>query len=192
MCFDCRRGCMRGQTASTLQRRLHLESNLVCAVRIRLELTCTVSPIQCSTLVRQVSALSLALCVMKIAGTFCQCGLCRLEHLVFCATAALRATAAREPFSVLMITPSRHLLTLMYASTAPEGLEEAVGFQPFLTNKFGGHYMATEVDPFLDAVRECVAQEASAEVQSQRAEILRACILELRSRNRWKRSGEDK
>jgi hypothetical protein len=62
---------------------------------------------QCSALVRQVSALSLALCVMKIAGTgFCLYGLCRLEHLVFCATATLRATAAREPFSVLMITPA--------------------------------------------------------------------------------------
>jgi protoporphyrinogen oxidase len=80
----------------------------------------------------------------------------------------------------------------VYASTAPEGLEEAVGFQPFLNNKFGMHYMANEVDPFLDAVRDCVAQEASAEVQSQRAETLRACILELRNRNRWKRSAEDK
>jgi hypothetical protein len=67
-----------------------------------------------------------------------------------------------------------------------------VGFQPFLNNKFGGHYMANEVDLYLDAVRECLAQEASAEVQSQRADTLRACILELRSRNRWKRSGDDK
>jgi hypothetical protein len=64
-----------------------------------------------------------------------------------------------------------------------------VGFQPFLNNKFGGHYMANEVDLYLDAVRDCVAQEASVEVQSQRAETLRACILKLRSRNRWKRSG---
>lgn len=77
-----------------------------------------------------------------------------------------------------------------FCLAAPEGLEEAVGWQAYLEEKFGAHYLANEVELHLEAVRDCVMQEKSEEGQAQRAEVLRGCIVELRSRNRWKRSGE--
>lgn len=66
-----------------------------------------------------------------------------------------------------------------------------MGLQAYLVEKFTPEYLANEVDLYVDAVRELVAQEHSAEGQAQREETLRACILELRSRNRWKRSGSE-
>ena len=61
-------------------------------------------------------------------------------------------------------------------------------FQAYAEEKFGVEYVAVEVGSYTEAVRACVLRECNEELQNSDAEQLHAAMLELKVRNRWKKT----
>jgi hypothetical protein len=72
--------------------------------------------------------------------------------------------------------------------TAPPGLDEVVDFAAYIEGKFGAEYVPAEVGRYVEAVRACILRECNEEQQNSDAELLHAAMLELKAKNRWKKS----
>ena len=86
-------------------------------------------------------------------------------------------------YYILYFLLSYFLLSIL--NSAPEGLEQELGFQSYLENKFSIEYLQASICPHLSVVKETILSEGDGVQTAAAAEQLQVCIKELRHRKRW-------